>query len=117
VGLACGVGMPLLAIFATFFILGVLWVIESFTPDAYKLFALKVTTKNAGAIQSQVEALLRKQRASYELRKATEEEMSFQVRLPITRSTDVVTKAILDLDGATGVDWAEEKPKPPTTEA
>ena len=42
--------------------------------------------------------------------------MSYQVHLPITRGTDVVTKALLDDAGCDSVDWEEEKKKPPTAE-
>lgn len=117
VGLASGVGMHPLAAFSAAFIIAVLWVIESFEPDACQLFTLTITTKTPDTIAPRVERLLRKQRAACELRKASEVEMSYQVRLPITRSTDPITKAILEVPGATGVTWAEEKKKPPTTEA
>src|SRR6185295_12259408 len=42
IGLASGVGLYALAGFAMLFILGVLWVIESFEPKARKLFLLTV---------------------------------------------------------------------------
>src|SRR4029079_10844417 len=42
-GLACGVELYGLAAFAALFILGVLWVVESFEPERTKTFELKVT--------------------------------------------------------------------------
>src|SRR5213594_4450998 len=42
VGLAAGVGLWMLAVFGTVFILGILWIIESFEPKARQLFTLKV---------------------------------------------------------------------------
>src|SRR6185295_1981056 len=45
VGLASGVGLWLLAMFGTAFILTVLWVIESFEPRATRLFTLRIKTK------------------------------------------------------------------------
>src|SRR6266480_3289035 len=46
VGLAAGVGLWMLAIFATAFILVVLWVVESFEPTATQVFTLKVSAKD-----------------------------------------------------------------------
>ena len=48
VGLACGVGVYPLAIFATVFIVAMLYVIESFEPTAKKSFELQVKAKDAG---------------------------------------------------------------------
>ena len=42
VGLACGVGLYALAVFATIFMGAALWVIESFEPKTRKRFSLKV---------------------------------------------------------------------------
>src|SRR5207244_5513339 len=50
VGLACGVGLWLLALFATVFVLGLLWVVESFEPKATQLFVLKLKAKDARKI-------------------------------------------------------------------
>ena len=43
VGLACGVGLYGLAVFATLFILAVLWIVESLEPEQRKTFELKIT--------------------------------------------------------------------------
>src|SRR5437868_2758865 len=42
IGLAAGVGLWMLAVFATIFILATLWIIESFEPKARQTFTLKV---------------------------------------------------------------------------
>ena len=42
VGLACGIGVYGLAVVATVFLMGVLWVIESFEPSARKEFILEI---------------------------------------------------------------------------
>jgi hypothetical protein len=70
-------------------------------------------TKEPRATQPEVEKLLRNQRVGFELRSAAEGELSYEVRLPIDRSTDALTKAVLGTPGATAVDWAEEKKKQP----
>src|SRR5204863_7229652 len=58
VGLASGVGVWLLAAFATVFILALLWVVESFEPKATQLFTLKVKAKDSAAIKPKLDALL-----------------------------------------------------------
>src|SRR5205814_4595198 len=58
VGLASGVGLWMLASFATVFILLVLWVVESFEPKATQLFMLKVKAKEPSGIKQQLEQLL-----------------------------------------------------------
>jgi hypothetical protein len=80
IGLASGVGLWLLAIFATVFVLGVLFVIESFE-KATMLFALTVKAKDAAAVQPRVERLLQSHRMKYELRSVSPEELSYDVRM------------------------------------
>jgi hypothetical protein len=58
VGLAAGVGVWLLAGFATVFILALLWVVESFEPKATQLFTFKVKAKDPAAIKPKLDALL-----------------------------------------------------------
>ena len=88
VGLASGVGLYMLAFFAALFVMGLLWIIESFEPEAQKFFLLKIGVEDARKVQPQVEALLRRQRTGYELRASSEEELSYAVRLPARRGTD-----------------------------
>jgi hypothetical protein len=101
----------MLAFFAAAFVMGLLWIIESFEPEAQKFFLLKIGVEDARKVQPQVEALLRRQRTGYELRASSEEELSYAVRLPARRGTDGVTKSLLQIEGATSVDWDEEKKK------
>ena len=68
VGLAAGVGLWMLALFATVFILGVLWVVESFEPKATQLFTLKVKAKDPAALKPKIEKLLTRYRLAFELR-------------------------------------------------
>lgn len=109
VGLAAGIGEYMLAIFAAVFVIGILWIIEWAEPEPRKYFLLKVATKEPAKIQPQVEQLLRRHRAHFELRTASEDEVSFEVSLPIRRSTDPISKAVLGLEGTTAVDLNEEK--------
>ena len=113
VGLGCGIGVYGLAVFATVFLLGVLWVIESAEPIARKQFILEVKSKEAIKLQPTVESLLRKRRVKYELRESTPEEFSFFVDMPMDLKTDGISAEIiaLDPDPGTGVEWKTEKKK------
>jgi hypothetical protein len=55
--------------------------------------------------------LLRRQHAGFELRASAEQELSYEVRLPMNRATDTVTKGILGTAHATSVEWTEQKKK------
>jgi len=112
-GLGCGVGVYGLALFATVFLVAVLWVIESFEPRARKEFILEVRSKEAVKLQPNVEALLRRRRVKYELRESQPEEFSFLVQMPMDMKTDGISAEIiaLDPDPGTGVEWKAEGKK------
>jgi hypothetical protein len=112
IGLAAGVGLWMLAVFATAFILGVLWVIESFEKTRVSM-QLTVKAKNPVSLKPKLEGLLTRYRLDFVLRTATEDELSYQVQVPIERKTDRLTNAILKLDpgNETGVEWEEKKVK------
>jgi Domain of unknown function (DUF4956)/MgtC family len=113
VGLATGVGLWMLALFATVFILGLLWVVESFEPKATQLFMLKVKAKDPSVIKQQLEQLLTKNRLEFELRATSQEELHYEVRVPLTKKTDRLSDIILKIDpeNATAVEWEEKKEK------
>jgi uncharacterized membrane protein YhiD involved in acid resistance len=113
VGLACGVGVYGLAVFATGFLITILWVIESFEPRARKEFILEVRSKEAVRLQPTVEALLRRRRVKYELRESQPGEFSFLVQMPMDMKTDGISAEIiaLDPDPGTGVEWKTEGKK------
>ena len=113
VGLACGVGLWMLAVFATVFVLGLLWIVESFEPRASQLFMLKVKAKDPAAIKQSLEQLLTKNRLEFELRATSQEELHYEVRVPLTKKTDRLSDIILKIDpeNATAVEWEEKKEK------
>jgi hypothetical protein len=113
IGLASGVGLYLLAVFATLFVLGLLFWLESIEPKAMNRFHLKVTAPNHARLKPGVERLLRRHGAAYELRTASAEELTYEVQLPIDRHTDAVSSGILALAGAksSAVEWEEKKPR------
>jgi uncharacterized membrane protein YhiD involved in acid resistance len=113
VGLACGIGVYGIALFATGFIIAVLLVIESLEPVARKEFILEIKSKEAPKLQPQLEALLRRRRVRYELRESKPEEVSYFVELPMEIKTEGISAEIigLDKDPGTGVEWKTEKKK------
>jgi hypothetical protein len=113
VGLAAGVGVWLLAGFATVFILALLWVVESFEPKATQLFTLKVKAKDPAAIKPKLDALLARYRLDAELRGTSPEELHYEVRMPTRKKTNRLSERIMSLDGEnlTEVELEEKKEK------
>jgi hypothetical protein len=113
VGLAAGVGVWLLAVFATLFILGLLWIVESFEPKATERFTLKVKAKNPAALKPQIEKLLTQYKLAFELRGSSGEELDYEVRIPINRKNHRLSDLILKLDpeNVSAVEWEEKKEK------
>jgi len=110
VGLSAGVGLWMLAIFATTFFLVVLWVVESFEPRAMQMFMLKIKAKDPAALKPKVEQLLSRYRVTYEVRSVSKEELHFEVCWPLDRTTDRASEQLLALDGEeTEVEWEEKK--------
>ena len=111
IGLAAGVGLWGLAIFSTVFVALVVGLLESFEPEAYKLFDLKIKAKDAPAIRPRVQLILRRNKVRYELRSAGDDEIVYETRVPAGRKTDGITEAIHAIDSANEVEWDEKKPK------
>lgn len=111
IGLASGVGLYFLAIFTTMFTALVVGVLESFEPEGFKLFQLKIKATDAPKLRPQVETLLRRNRIKYELRSSADDEIVYEARVPVQKKTDGVTEAIHAIDAANEVDWDEKKPK------
>jgi len=113
VGLGSGIGVYGLAVFATVFLMAVLWVIESFEPTARKQFILEIKAKGVAKLQVRIEALLRRRRVKYELRESAPEELSYFVELPMELKTDSISAEViaLDPDPGTAVEWKTEKKK------
>ena len=112
IGLAAGVGVWMLAVFATAFALAVLWIVESFEPTATQLFALKIKADEPATIKPKVEALLSRYGIKSELRTSSKDEICYDVHLPIETKTDRISQRILDLEpGSVAVQWEEKKEK------
>lgn len=113
VGLAAGVGMWLLAIFGTVFILLLLGIVESFEPVAMRRVTLRIKTREPASFKPRVEALLNRQRVKFEIRALTPEELHYEVSWPVVQSTDSLSERIMGMDQSpeTEVEIAELKPK------
>lgn len=112
VGLATGVGLYALAVFSTVFLVAALGIIESFEAKSTKAFELKVRAgKQTDELRPQIEGILRRYNLDFELRTSSDEEVSYDVAVPLEIRTDRVTNAILrlDRDGHGAVDWTEKK--------
>jgi uncharacterized membrane protein YhiD involved in acid resistance len=110
VGLASGVGLYLLAVFGTLFILTVLWVIESFEPERRRRFTVTITCNGATAPRQRIEQLFRRMRVPFELRTSSDEKLCYEVQLPLTAQTDPLSNALLNQAKAAAVEWDQKKP-------
>ncbi len=113
IGLCCGVELYGLALFATVFLLGVLWAVESIEPELTKHFELKITAHDPTAVRTDIEAILRRYHVKFELRTLGQKEVVYDCELPLHTRTDRISNAILSMgqNGETEVAWDEKKAK------
>jgi uncharacterized membrane protein YhiD involved in acid resistance len=114
VGLATGVGLYALAVFSTVFLVAALWIIESFEPGKRKQFDLKIKAgEQTDELRPQFEGILRRFNLKFDIRTSSDEEVSYDVEVPIDQKTERITDAILRLDssGHASVDWVEKSTK------
>jgi len=113
VGLAAGVGLWMLALFSTAFVLGVLGVIELFEPKATRAFTLEIKAKDPAAFKPKLEEVLRRTKFAHELREQKEDGLSYDVKVPLDQKTDRISEQILQLNSAnaTAVEWKETEKK------
>ena len=113
IGLASGVGIYWIAALSTLFILAVVWVLESQEPEGVKDFLLKLKGKDTGRLKDGLEKMLSKNGVRYELRTSSQDDLMYSVRLPLTKRTDRLTNAILELGEPPqdlSVEWSDKKP-------
>jgi uncharacterized membrane protein YhiD involved in acid resistance len=111
IGLASGVGLWVLALFSTAFILVVLWVVESFEPRATQLLTLRVKAKDAMQLKPQVERLLERRGLNHQVRASSPDEITYDVEFPLDRKTDNLSNQILRLSKDASVEWEPRKEK------
>ncbi len=113
IGLAAGVGLWMLALFGTAFILLVLWTVESFEPIAKRKFSLRVKAKDPVAFKPRVEEFLTREKMDFEVRVQTPEELQYEVCLPLDQTTDQMSERIIAMEPSddTEVEITEVKAK------
>ena len=114
VGLASGVGQYAMAAFTAAFIMVTLWVIESFEPEGRKLFDLKVKMgKDTDGRRKEFDAILDRFHVDFDLLSSSDDEVCYEVWVPLEMQKERLSNAILRLDpeGHGAVDWTEKKPK------
>ena len=112
IGLASGVGLYLLAAFATVFVLGVLWAVESLEPEPFTRFELTVSVKDSVAgLRPAIEQVLRRFRIRFELRGTSSDDVTYEVKVPLKRQTETVTMALNRVapDREVDVRWDKKK--------
>ncbi len=112
-GLASGVGLYVLAPFATFFMASVLWVVEYFEPTARKAFELSVKTKDAPDFRPKLEGVLFGFALEFELLSESDDEIGYSVSAPIdVRTRDISdTLRLLSGDEEIAIEWDEKRPR------
>jgi len=114
IGLASGVGLYVMASFSAGFILLALWIIESFEPKGRKLFELKIKMgDDTDDRRKDFDAILQRFHVDFDLLSSSDEEICYEVWVPLEMQKDRLSNAILRLDpeGHGAVEWAEKKPK------
>ena len=114
VGLASGVGQYAMAAFTAAFIMVTLWVIESFEPEGRKLFDLKIKLgKDTDERRKEYDAILNRYHVDFDLLSSSDEEVCYEVWVPLEMQKDRLSNALLRLDpeGHGAVEWTEKKPK------
>ena len=109
---AAGVGLFVLALFSTMFLVIALWIIEGFEPQT-RVFelAIKLGDKTQD-LRPKIEEVLRRYKVRYELRTTAEDSVVYMVTTPRSLRTDRVSNVIMELvpEGKGAVEW-NEKPK------
>lgn len=113
VGLASGVGLYALAVFSTGFLVIALGIIESFEKGVKKFDLTIKAGDQTDELRGKIETILRRYQLTYDLRSSADEELCYEVEVPMDLERERVTNAILRLDpeGHAAVNWAEKKNK------
>ena len=110
-GLAAGTGLFLFAVISCLFVIAVLWILESFEPSARSRFDLKIVTKDAAALQQDLEVALQQKGVMFDLRGSASDELHYEVTVPYHQQIRKLTRLIRDLGGrhGTSVEWEIKK--------
>jgi uncharacterized membrane protein YhiD involved in acid resistance len=111
VGLASGVGLYLLAVFGTLFLLAILWLIESYALKEPQPYKLKVSAAAPLKLQPKIEALLHKEHIEYELNNVKDDELDYELQIPSNKSVDTISRTLqkLETTSAESFTWKLKK--------
>jgi uncharacterized membrane protein YhiD involved in acid resistance len=111
VGLAAGVGLYLLAIFATLFFLLVLWLVESHTPKAQLVYRLKFKTAQPFELRRKLEGVLRRHHVSFELLDISDDEIEYETRVELDGPTGQIESDLkkLSTENVESFTWERKK--------
>ena len=107
VGLTVGSEMFAFAGVATVFVIGVLWLLESLEPPARTQFELKVSSNHAARLRPDLERALADKGITYQLLGLADDELHYEVSLPLKEKVAKLTRVIrsLDVHDGTSVEW------------
>lgn len=111
VGLTSGAGLYMLAAFSTLFVGCALWSIESFEPRPVRMFDLSVKTEgDTDARRTRIEAIVARFGLESDLRTSSDDEVCYEIRVPLSMDTEAISKAIheVDADDPVSVYWSEK---------
>jgi hypothetical protein len=109
-GLAAGVGLYVLAPFATVFMAALLWIVEFFEPAAQKFFELTVIKASASELRPKIEGVLHGLHLEYELLGESEEEVSYSISAPVdVRTRDISDTLRLLCGPGVEIEWKEKR--------
>jgi hypothetical protein len=118
VGLASGVGLFGIALASTFFIAVTLWIIEGFETRVRTFLLTVKLGENTSARRPEVEKLIEKAGAQYELRTTSGEELSYLVTAGASLKTERLSAALSALvpEGKAQIEWKEDTKARPLPE-
>jgi hypothetical protein len=110
-GLATGTGLFVFSAVACAFVIAVLWLLESLEPSARTRFDLKIVSKNAAALQEDIESTLEQRNVTFELRASADDELEYEVTVPYHTHIRRLTKIIRELGTHhhVSVEWETKK--------
>jgi uncharacterized membrane protein YhiD involved in acid resistance len=113
IGLTVGSGLYGFAVVACAFVVGLMWVLESFEPAARSRFELTIGGKDTGGLRPDIEHALRQKGVTYELLGSSAHELHYEVTVPVSEKIGKLTKLIRGLDArhGTSVEWDIKKQK------
>jgi len=118
VGLASGVGLFGIALASTLFIAVTLWIIEGFETRVRTFLLTVKLGENTSARRADVEKLIEKAGAQYELRTTSGEELSYLVTAGASLKTERLSAALSALvpEGKAQIEWKEDTKARPLPE-